>query len=530
MASRTDQTGVKLRAESKLHDAYVEWNQLPEEAQQDEALLLREEFLAFDREHKLTPQLLVDMKLIIDFLHKHGLFDTYDGLLNMGPQTQLVHHFLIRYRDAFIHVHGIGWMYWTGTHWCVDKGDARVGDAVHTIGESIAIQAVISNTYDQKKQLINMASTASGIAGVLEIARKKPAFRVDIDELDGDPFLLNTPSGTLDLHDFQLLRHNPSHRITKITRASYDPNAQSDLWEQTFLARILPNPEVRAFLQRYVGVALLGSTPENVLAIGIGTQGRNGKSRFYSAISYMLGDYAISTDSDLLLHRDGAHPTGLMDLMGVRWAVASETEENRTIASATVKRLTGGDKIRARRMRADFVEFVPSHTLFLVTNDMPAVKGHDPALWSRLKIIPFHVTIPESEQIKDLDSQLEARADAILAWAVRGLQDWRSRNHSLDDPEEVRLATTSYQADSDDFGAFLTEACDINHNYREEFGSLHAAFRRWAKINNVPEMSPKSFGTELGKRGHTSLKSNGSTFRTGLKLKPNPNDEEIIVD
>lgn len=528
MASDVNLTSLKLRAQSKLHDAYVEWDSLPEDTRVDEASLLREEFLAFDRKYKLTPQLMVDYKLLIEFLERNNLFDTHAGLLNMGPQTQLVYHFLLRYRDAFIYVHGIGWMYWTGTHWAIDKGNARVGDAVHTIGEQIAIEAVTSGTYDFKKPVINMASTASGIDGVLEIARKKPAFRVDIEELDADPFLLNTPSGTLDLHDFTLAKHKPSDRITKVTRASYDPTAQSKLWEETFLARILPNPEVRAFLQRYVGVALLGNTPENVLAIGIGTLGRNGKSKFYSAISYMLGDYAISTDSDLLLHRDGAHPTGLMDLMGVRWAVASETEGNKTMASATVKRLTGGDVIRARRMHKDFVQFVPSHTLFLVSNDMPAVKGHDPALWSRLKIIPFHVRIPDSEQIKDLEEQLELQADAILAWAVRGLIDYRARGNSLDDPEEVRIATTEQRDISDEFGAFLSEVCELKTNYEEESSSLFEAYSDWAKINNAVLMNTTVFGRELTHRGFPSRKTNGKVLRQGIRLRKTK--EELFIE
>ena len=77
MASDVNLTSLKLRAQSKLHDAYVEWDSLPEDTRVDEASLLREEFLAFDREYKLTPQLMVDYKLLIEFLERNNLFDTH---------------------------------------------------------------------------------------------------------------------------------------------------------------------------------------------------------------------------------------------------------------------------------------------------------------------------------------------------------------------------------------------------------------------------------------------------------------------
>ncbi len=65
-----------------------------------------------------------------------------------------------------------------------------------------------------------------------------------------------------------------------------------------------------------------------------------------------FGDYAISAEPELLVERGSTHTTGQADLLGVRLAVCSETDKGRRLAAAaTVKRLTGGDMIRARRMR-----------------------------------------------------------------------------------------------------------------------------------------------------------------------------------
>lgn len=59
------------------------------------------------------------------------------------------------------------------------------------------------------------------------------------------------------------------------------------------------------------------------------------------------------------------------------------------LAEGTVKRLTGGDRLKARRMREDFWSFDPSHTLVMLTNHKPIVGGADEGIWRRLRLVPF---------------------------------------------------------------------------------------------------------------------------------------------
>src|SRR5256885_3598730 len=49
------------------------------------------------------------------------------------------------------------------------------------------------------------------------------------------------------------------------------------------------------------------------------------------------------------------------DLWGKRFVACIETEAGRRMAEALMKELTGGDRLRARRMREDFWEFMPTH-------------------------------------------------------------------------------------------------------------------------------------------------------------------------
>src|SRR5262249_33336795 len=146
-----------------------------------------------------------------------------------------------------------------------------------------------------------------------------------------------------------------------------------------------------------------------------------------------------------------------MDLLGARFVVVSETEQDRRLAEATMKRLTGGDTIRARRMRQDFVEFEPSHLAVLVTNCLPKVRGDDPAVWRRIRVVPFNVVIPEADRDAELPERLEAEADAVLSWAVAGYADYCARG--LSEPESVLVATDTYKKNSDAVSRFIDECC-----------------------------------------------------------------------
>jgi putative DNA primase/helicase len=51
----------------------------------------------------------------------------------------------------------------------------------------------------------------------------------------------------------------------------------------------------------------------------------------------------------------------------------------------------------------------------LAANHKPAVRGTDHAIWRRIKLVPFTVTIPEAEQDKTLPDKLAKEYPGILA-------------------------------------------------------------------------------------------------------------------
>lgn len=432
-------------------------------------------------------------------------------------QARMAYRVAAAYPDRLMHVYGLGWHFWDGRRWAEDD----VGAAKRAVLD--VLRQALSESLDDKELRadVRKCESAAGVAGVLDLAVALEPFAATVADLDADPYLLNVDNGTLDLRTFELRSHDPADRITKVATGAYRPDATGEPWA-AFLDRVLPDPEVRAFLARLVGVGLLGVVREHVLGILTG-EGRNGKGTFYGTVNHTLGDYAHAADPELFLHRDGAHPTGEMDLRGRRWVTVSESDEGRRLAAATVKRLTGGDTIAARRMRQDFVRFRPSHTAVLITNHLPKVRGDDPALWARLRVVPFDVVIPDAEQDTELGDRLQLEATAVLAWAVAGYRDYRDRG-SLDAPDAVKVATERYRNDSDAVRRFVDECCLVGPHY---WTTTDAAFERWSRwraVDGAEELSRKAFGQSLDRLGYPA-DVNRRRRRHGVGLAAEEADE-----
>jgi putative DNA primase/helicase len=326
------------------------------------------------------------------------------------------------------------WLIWDGTRWAYDD-TGQAARCAKDIADRLAKKA---KKKSKDKADGRYTQSAPAIAAMLTLAGTEPEVALAPRALDSDPHLLNVQNGTLDLRTLELRPHDPADLITKIAGAAYHLDAEAPEFV-AFLERVQPDSGMRDFLARLFGHALLGKVIEHVLAVLYGT-GANGKTTLVESVSRAFGDYASPIDPGLLITRKGeAHPTGEASLFKLRLAITHETDEGRRLAEATVKRLTGGDKVTARRMREDFWTFEPSHSIVMTTNHKPLVCGTDEGIWRRLRFVPFPVVIPEDERDGKLSERLAIEADGILAWIVAGYRAWKDRG--LAEPSQVTEAT-----------------------------------------------------------------------------------------
>jgi putative DNA primase/helicase len=407
------------------------------------------------------------------------------------------------------------WLLWDGQRWAHDT-TGQAARWAKAIARRVTADALDIDDPKESKAAVNLArrgESAAGISGALTLAGTEEGIVVTPDDLDADPFLLNCANGILDLRTGELGPHDPDRLLTKMTGAAYEPDAAGSQFRK-FLERVQPDEQMRGYLARLLGHALEGRVVEHIMPIFYGA-GANGKGTLIAAVLAALGDYADAADPELLTARTfDAHPTGTADLFGRRLAVLHESDHGRRLAEGTVKRLTGGDRIKARRMREDFWHFEPSHTFVMLTNHKPVVGGTDEGIWRRLRLVPWDVVIPEAERDLTLGDQLALEAGAVLAWLVAGYRDWHE--HGLTDPEQVTEATAAYRAESDALGRFLDQRC-MGHG---SVGSseLFAAWCAWCKDEGEEPGTQTAFSTALINRGFDSGKVHGRMRWRGLGL------------
>jgi len=391
--------------------------------------------------------------------------------------------------------------------------------AKETIRALLAEAAAIENEATRKRLAGHAISSESRgkQEAMVDLARHEPGIGVRAADLDANPWLLNVDNGTIDLRTGRLSPHSRDALITKLASVKYEPAAACPLF-LAFLDRAMAGDrDLIAFLQRGVGYSLTGDVSEQVLFFLHG-KGANGKSTFCVTILAAAGDYAKQMAPDLLLAKKGeSHPTDQADLQGVRLAVGQEVEQGRALAEVAVKQLTGGDRVRARFMRQDFFEFEPHHKLWLCANHKPTVRGTDHAIWRRILLVPFTVTIPKPEQDRKLTEKLKAELPGILAWAVRGCLDWQRQG--LQPPAQVCAATQAYRAESDTIGRFLDETCLMSKSDEVSAEDLHAAFKAWCESSGERLISKKAMGDYLADRDDFQRRKSGRVFWRGLRLR-----------
>jgi putative DNA primase/helicase len=436
-------------------------------------------------------------------------------------QLRLAERFAVEHARSLRHAHGVGWLRWDGTRWAPDRDGEALRAAIGTVKTALHDLADLAKlARDALYADIKRVESASGLQGVLTIAGSLKPLALAADRLDPDPYLFNTTTGTLDLRTGRMRPHDPADLITKVAGCGLDPDAVGVTFDK-FLTEILPDAEVREFVKRVAGYAMLGTVREHVLAIFTGI-GCNGKGTLLDILRTAFGDYAISADPELLVDRGQAHPTGQADLLGVRLAVTTETDPGRRLAAATVKRLTGGDTIRARKMRENFFEFDPSHTIVMMTNHKPKVSGDDPALWRRLLVVPFDVVIAEPD-VK-LPERLMVELPSVLSWAYDGYREYATRG--LDPPAIVVERTNAYRLSSDALGRFLDE-----HTIAATAGyvparQLYSAWASWCRGTGEETGSEVIFAEAMERRGFDKTRRNIGMVYLGLMLAEDPAGED----
>jgi len=399
------------------------------------------------------------------------------------------------------------WFIWGGHYWKPDL----TRTAEHLIEGVVAAYHSITPSGDENPALEKMINrrverlrSVSGVKKTLlmSIPIRNPdgssLITITSDALDRRARLLVCDNGVIDLETGELHDGRREHHITvacPLEWAGIDTPAPR--WER-FLLEVLSDPEVCHYLCKALGYALLGECTQHVMHVAIGG-GRNGKSTLFEEILRILGtSICRAIKPELLLAQQFSNASGpspeIMSLRGRKIVFTSEVDRHQKFSLAAVKRLTGGDTLVGRPPHGvDEVSFRPTHSLFLLCNDIPHSHGDDAAFMARIRVIKFPNKVvmfkepdPDAGEIANdpnLKKDLEAESQGILAWLVRGCLLYQIEG--LEPPEVIIRHTKEYQEDEDVIGAWLAERQDTTLSGRTAASVLYEDFSNWLSKTNT---------------------------------------------
>jgi len=410
----------------------------------------------------------------------------------------------VRYDDKQGH-----WLIWNGQRWRVD-GSGRAMRRYMKLAIRRRLKQAFKLPSDDPRRLkeikwCSRSESRYSIDAALELAKSEPPIVDDGEGWDNDPWRFGVANGIFDLRTGQLRAATRQDRITKFSPVKFDPQAPCPRWMQFLDEIFLGNAPVIRFVQKAAGYSMTGSVVEHVIIVLYGT-GRNGKTTLLEIFLQVLGDYGTDVRFAILEANRRAAPGEGVNLMGARFAKSVETKRGRHLDEGRIKAWTGGDTLSVRPLYRNDIHFSPTHKLWLAVNDKPEIDDSSPAMWERIRLVPFERRFVGHDRDKDLLEKLKGEASGILNWMIQGCLAWQQEG--LEAPETVEHATREYAEDSDPLSAFVKERCEVGAGFEVGRGELYDAYRKWCEEGGQEPLKIGDFKSRMaqkfspGRSGH----------------------------
>lgn len=423
------------------------------------------------------------------------------------------------------------WMHFDGSIWNrAEKGRERLA-AQYMVARMLEYSDTIEDEDVRKgvRRELKRYTGSQGISSIITNSNCRPDIACEWEEFDSRKNLVTLENGTLNLDTFELEPHNHEHMLTRKINAPFDPDAKEGRFTR-FMEEVLPDQQVREYLQRVCGYALTGEADSRVLVQLYGPSG-SGKSQFMKALFNVMNDFAKRASDTAFQARTSGYKgpsEDLHSLMGSRFAMMPELDEGFRLNVSLIKQLTGGDSLTTRKLYGQEVNWQPEFTVFMITNHLPRVAAGEEAYWNRVKPIKFGQVFVDSmgEALSKEDRNLGEKMareepEVILNWVLEGLKQYRERG--LDAPEQITQWRDDYRDDVDTVRQFLNEAPDEGRIETAEQSTvtvrqLHLAYTAWCSDNQIPPLGMRKFNERMESAGFEKHRTAKGYTWTGIGI------------
>ena len=321
--------------------------------------------------------------------------------------------------------------------------------------------------------------------------------------LDTKPNLIGFANGVYDLDTHEFRDGSPEDMVSYSTGYSYVPYDEGhetirDL--HAYFEQVQPDKRVREYLLRLLGSYLHGSIREERFHVWSGS-GANSKSICIDLFERSLGDYGVKLPVALLTQKRAASNAATSEiarLKGRRFACLQEPSTDETLNTGLLKELTGGDKIMARPLYREPIEFKSFARLALICNALPNVPSTDGGTWRRMRLLLFPSKFCRDPDPSDplqfpmdtsLTDKLDAWAPHLMALLIEKFKAYCSDGNR--EPEPVMRCTREYQESQDAVQMFLNHTVVKDKEGVVRVAQLHSMYKDFLKEMSISGLSTR---------------------------------------
>ena len=355
-----------------------------------------------------------------------------------------------------------------------------------------------------------------------------------MDQWDSDPWAINVKNGIVDGKTQTFRPRTMDDLCTHQANVIYDVESECPIWVRCVNEWVCGDPELALYLQVRAGLALVTYQNLQIFWFDEGT-GQNGKDSFYRVLQHILGSYHKYVAFDTFSERKYGHSEHRNDLAtlagALRLVTSAEGSESHVWDDGIVKQVTGQTDVTCRHIRQEPFTYTPQWNLWVMSNHQPVVKNDDPALWRRLRRLPWNYVVPEDKRDDRLHEKLIEEASGVFNWALAGLKWFVDNGYKMPPCKAVDEATKEYRSEMDLLGRFGQERLTFKPNAEAMGGTIYEEYKRWCGENGLFAMTSFSFHRQFKKRFGTQVrwrdKAKGISYM-GVQCGDAPLPEEVL--
>lgn len=279
---------------------------------------------------------------------------------------------------------------------------------------------------------------------------------------------------------------------------NYDSLADAPMFME-FLNKVLPDKDLQNLLAEFLGYIFVKTRYLKLeAALFLYGTGANGKSVIYDIVNAMLGNINVTSYSLENLTDKSGYARAMIAGKLVNYA----SEINGKLEVSFFKQLASGEPIEARLPYGEPLIITDYAKLIFNLNELPREVEHTHAFFRRLQIIPFNVTIPESEQDKQLANKIIAdELSGVFNWVLEGL-DRLLKKKAFTPCDAVSEAVEKYKLESDSVRLFIED-----NDYKKSAESkillkhLYLEYRQYCNEDGNSPVKKMNFKKRLESQG-----------------------------